>query len=167
MQTFVNVCSVKFVCVCVFVSESVSLLPQEALQHTLNEVPWKGWREGGEHVFVLFARVCSPCFSPPSPFELWPKYGPKRPINREPAWPFGTANMRWPNVMFSPFPTQVPPAPLVTSLNPTQGISSQLIRLHGFISFHLAPWSSPLHILTPYQRWVLFATRVLCQPACI
>lgn len=58
------------VCLCILhVCESMSLLPQEALQHTLNEVPWKGWREGGECVCLCCLRMCVfPLFFSPVAF---------------------------------------------------------------------------------------------------
>lgn len=133
---FVSVCAVDaphygciYACVCLCVrSVYVSPCPfsrRRPFTMLLIKSHGKHGGEGGECVCCLCKRMCVLLvFLPSRLLSRGLNWGPGRPINGEPAWPFGMANMWWPNIMFSSPSSPVPPPLPRPPQPPTQGTSS-------------------------------------------
>lgn len=121
-------------CVCAYCMSPCSFSHRRPF-NVLNEVPWKGWREGwwSECTWAVCACLCSPCFSPLLPFEWWPYHGPSvqlavsqhgRLLRQTCGGQMLCFRLDLLLVLSPGFP------------NPTQGTSSWLVRLHELRTFH-------------------------------
>lgn len=158
------------VCLCVLhVHESLSLLPQDALLHALNEVPWKAWTGRRRAcvcvcVFVLYSRmcvcVCVPLvFLPSCLLSSGLNWGPERPINSEPARLFGAANLQWPNIMFLSQASPTYLLPLTLTQDPHPGdllLACESTRVNKF----LPGAASTLHFTLHTTREVSFSSNL-------